>query len=189
MALVLKGCTDELCDGFKWTDSTGLYDAATNPGGYGVQNDITGPSGFTTYTIRLWAPSANPATDAPTFTYDLLADVPTPDSDDHYTWEFDPGLQVSGVWYSRTVATFNGDTFEVNAYVTFSNEVRGLIRDAINATDPTCACKEGCEDPYRLLTLLNSVVPCGCACATVCSLDRVRTIIAYLHSRLPLCNC
>lgn len=186
--LQIEGCLSESCDGIGWTDTTGQYPDPTT--GYGAQNGVTGPADFDTYSLRIWAPSLNPATDDPSYTYDLKALAPSPDADGNYVYTFDIGLQVSGVWFARAVGVKDGDTYEVNQYPILTEEVKGLVYAALNEFDPSCECSEGCVDPRMLFLDLLTVRPCdSCGCNTVCSLNQIRRIIANLYAKLPLCGC
>jgi len=192
MALELKGCTSQLCDGFEYIDTTKLY-SLTNLGGYGPENGIEDPSEFDTYTLSLWSPQADPATDEPTFELDLLANVPVIDDDEDYVWTYSlESLGVtslkSGWWYFRTLATKDGDSYEVNAYALFTQDLRNLLAPFLKDVDPDKVCAKGCSDPLRLKALLDIVDPCNhCACANVCDMDKTTKIIDYLYSKLPGC--
>lgn len=194
MSLILSACLSEDCDGIEYIDNTRLY-SVTNTGGYGVQNDITGPSDFDSYTLYLWAPSADPATADPTYTLDLQTDVPPIDSDEDYVWTFtladlNATSLESGYWYMRALGVKDGVNYEVNSFNLFVSSLRSLVDQAISEAKIDCACKQGCVDPFRLYTLLDVISPrCGCGCSNVCSMDKVKTIVKYLYTNLPNCCC
>jgi hypothetical protein len=70
MALLnrFKVCQDSTCESLTVTDITGLYDAATNTGGFGDVNDSVGD--ITVATIDIIPPDSTT-----TYTFDLLTDT------------------------------------------------------------------------------------------------------------------
>lgn len=187
MALQLSISTCESCESFTFTDQTGLYDATTNPGGYGTENGVLDPSAFDTYVLEIRYPGT-PITSDPDATYDLLADVPVIDSADDYVWTItiaDLGLTklVSGVWTFTAVGTLAGNSYIADSQCIFKNDLQEVIDTAMLNWDPTCACAPGCDSLATLYTEFVTVV-CGGKC------DRVATqsIITSLYANSP-CGC
>lgn len=192
MALILKGCLGEPCDGIEYTDNTRLY-SVTNTGGYGSQNGVTGPANFDSYTLSLWAPNLDPSVDDPTYVIDLRADVPPIDTDEDYVWTFtledlNATNLLSGYWYMQALAIKDGDRYEVNAYKLFVKDLRCMVDQAMLDAKIDCDCNGA--NPFRYQEMLNWIDPCGhSGCNNVCSMDKVKVIVAYLYEKLPTCPC
>lgn len=90
-----------LCGSFQLTEATGVYDQASNPGGYGGPNPAFGDT--EPYTADFIPP--NSTTSA--YQLDLYSNPPVPDSEGHYVYPipaeamgYDSAEGVkSGVWY------------------------------------------------------------------------------------------
>lgn len=99
MALERKISICIACGEIVIEDTTGVYDADTNPGGYGGPNPDFADA--TAYTVAVYAPGAT----EPAATLDLLLSPPAPDADGHYVYTltaaqlgFTEQEIVSGVW-------------------------------------------------------------------------------------------
>ena len=188
MALILKGCLQQTCDGLEFNDQTGLYNATTNPGGYGSENVVLGPSDFDTYELSLWAPDNDYYADvpAPSVTLDLLEDVPTPDPDDHYKWPFTEaqvGIPLAdGPWYWEAVGVKDGDEYRTQGVVIFLNDLRASINAKLKGWDPTCPCKAGCYDIADLYAKFL-VLEKGGICDPQGSID----VIKWMKAKLKAC--
>lgn len=183
MALVLRLRVLEGCDGMKYRDTTGPYDVTDNPTGYGSENDVDGPQDFTSYTLSIWAPGLDPATDAPSYTQNLLLSIPTPDDDDWYTWQTTQQSVPSGVWYIRAVGTTDTTSYTAATKAILLKDVKTEVIDPVMlAYDPTCGCKEGCTDPLKLFMLFDALKKNG-----ICDLTKAQVDIDYLYSQKGCC--
>jgi len=189
MALQLKGCLSQSCDGFSYKDITGPYNADTNNTGYGSPNEVDGPSDFSSYELRIWDPTNNYYSDTPvaTATLDLLDDVPTPDSEGFYTWDFtaaDIDLTAinDGVWFWEVVGIKDDIEYPAQGFALFINTLRGNIDTKLKTWDPTCPCKKGCQDPGELYAQFL-VLECGGVCDPAGAAD----VIKWLTAKLKLC--
>lgn len=184
MALILKGCIQENCNGFSYVDTTGPYNEESNEGGYGPENEIESPSDFASYVLNVWGPDQDRATDPPLATIDLF---PVPVADDHgfYSWQLVPqdfGMEriKEGIWKFQALANDGAYSVELSAILT-----RTLKEDVdlkMKAWDPTCPCKAGCQDPKELFMALEVIRRGG-----VCDLEKSAEIIRYLRSQLKNC--
>lgn len=185
--LTLEACVIEDCDGLTYKDVTGPYATPGNPGGYGVPNDITGPSDFDTYTLSVWLPGSDTSGTAD-FVYDLLENVPAPDSDGFYSWAFtaeDLGLSVmtSGVYTFTATGTSGQSIFMDDVQKIFVKDVKSKVIDpAMKSYDPMCGCKEGCVDPTLLFAQFLTVT-----CDGVCDAAKSQSIINYLYTQQDCC--
>lgn len=188
MALELRGCLSQACDGITLFDTTGDY-SVDSPGGYGPENGVTGPLDFDTYTLRIWAPDLDPSADDPTATIDLKDPAPVgPDDDGNYRWDIslaELGLTSveDGVWYAEAVGVKDGDIYEMPPLMPiFTMGLRDDLKERLLAFNPSSSCKQGCENPLELWMMLKTVT-----CSGFCSIEQTKQVIAELKSKLPLC--
>jgi hypothetical protein len=185
--LELTASTCEVCDGFQFTDTTGLYDAVDNPTGYGGFNGVTGPFDFDTYSLQVWFPSSD-TTGAADYTYDLLTlPQPQPDADDHYTWSFTKAMlgldnMTSGVWTFTATGTKGAAVYVVDVQCIFVLDINGRLSAKLKDYDPECGCKKGCEDPLELFVQMTTV-----ACGGTCDLADAQYIIDDTYQRVTQC--
>lgn len=190
--LEIQGCMAQGCDDVSFIDTTGVYDAVTNPTGYGVENGITSPSAFTTYRLSIWDPSKNYYAEVPdpTIVINLLLNVPTPNADGDYVWTFtaeDLGLTAikDGQWYWEVVATSASvapNEWDANAGPVFLKETRDLLDQKMLKYKIGCKpCGDGCENIPALFAkflILECDAPCG---------NDMQTGIDYIQSRAKSC--
>ena len=187
MALELKASVCEGCNLFQFVDTTGLYNASTNPTGYGGFNGVLDPFDFDTYTLSVWYPGSD-ITSTPNYTYNLLTlPNPVPDAEDHYTWDITAammGVSVikSGVWNFTATGVKDGLTYIVDVQCIFTNDIKEKLDNKLLDYDPTCECKSGCEDPLELFAMLTTV-----ECGGICDSDKAQAIISQLYQRVPNC--
>lgn len=185
--LELKGCLEQSCDGLEFNDLTGAY-SVDNQGGYGAPNVVLDPSDFDTYELSLWAPDNDYYADtpSPSVTLDLLADVPAPDPDDHYKWEFTAtqvGLAMDdGPWFWEAVGTKDGDTYRTQGVAIFLNDLRSKINAKLKEWDPTCPCKSGCYDIAELYAKFLVLEKGG-----VCDPQGTIDVIKWMKNQLKKC--
>jgi hypothetical protein len=177
----------EGCDEFDFIDTTGLYDAVTNPDGYGPENGITEPSDFDSYTLEVWFPGVD-TTGPASYTYDLLTPpVPTIDADDHYTWTITKGMMgltviKSGVWTMKATAVAGEATYIADVECIFVNDVSSKVDAKMLDWDPMCPCKKGCENPAELFVQLQTI-----KCGGICDAEKAQSAITNLYSRVKNC--
>lgn len=134
MALEVKQSVCVLCGDFRITDTTGTYDPATNPTGYGNPNAAFGDT--TPYTIELTPPAGSGAVFAKTngvFTLDMLDNPPSPDADGFYEYTVTAeqlGYEkspASGVW--TLTVTLGTDTKKIQylAYGDIKSRIRACV--------------------------------------------------------------
>jgi hypothetical protein len=183
--LDLRICFRETCDGIVLVDRTGLYNATTNPGGYGVQNE-TSPAAFTTYVLSIWGVGVDPS-EPPLYTLDLLSPLPTPDSDGYYEWEIsalDMGVTAiqSGVWYAEVNASTAITQYAADNSPPFTLDVKKKIVDPVmEKLDPLKKCSD-CGGKYDVFSAYQTI-----ACNGVCSAEQTTNIINWLYSQKPCC--
>lgn len=188
MALELQICAQETCDELVYRDITGTYNATTQPGGYGPENDVLGPEDFDTYVVSIWGPNTDPSTTAPLLVKDLLLSIPEPDENGYYSWTITAtalGLTTitSGVWYMEAVATLDDTIYEADNSPILLRDVKTTIVDpAMLGADIDCGCKEGCSDPFEIFAKYQAV-----ACNGVCSAEQTQSIITWLYSQCVEC--
>lgn len=188
MSLQLRGCLRQDCEGVTLFDTTGAY-SVENAGGYGPENDVTGPEDFDTYTLRVWSPDLNPSSDDPIATVNLLDPAPVgPDDDGAYRWDIplsSLGVAeiVPGVWYAEVVGVKDGDIYEMPPLMPiFTKQLFDGLKDKLLKYDPTAGCKKGCEDPTELWMMLKTVT-----CSGFCSVEQTKRVIGYLKTKIPQC--
>lgn len=100
------------CNQLTLADETGLF-SIDNPEGYASGDATTPdtPGDFDTYTLKLWSPDAD-TSGPPTYTLDLLANLPNPDADFHFQWVItaeDLGVETiqSGIWTAHVDGEFD----------------------------------------------------------------------------------
>lgn len=186
MALEIKGAVSEGCLELSYTDRTGLYNNPGNITGYGSENGVTGPAAFDTYTLKVWYPESDLTAD-PDFTYDLQTAIPTPDSDDYYTWEItvaEMGLTklISGVYTFMATGTLGQSVYIADVVKYFTRDLKLVIDQTMVEWDPTCGCSDGCEDPSEVYAAYLTV-----SCDGVCSAQKAQEIITALYDRSANC--
>jgi len=190
MALILQGCSSEVCDGLTYTDTTGPYSVG-NPNGYGPENDVNGPSDFATMVFSFWAPGVDPNTTAATATINLLTNVPTPDAEGHYEWptftfaELGVTSIESGVGYIEVVAVDDeGDTYSVNFQPIFTKQLYDALKPKMAAWRPDGCKKTGCLSVTTLWNALQTVM-----CGGVCSAEQAADIIRWIKANMKQICC
>lgn len=185
LELRVESC--EGCDQFAFNDLTGTYDPDTNPTGYGTENGVTSPAAFDTYTLSVWYPQSDTSGD-PDFTYDLLEDLPTPDSDGYYQWEITAasmGLTAlkSGVYTMTATGILGIATYMADAQTIFVRDLKKTVIDPMMLDfDPSCGCKPGCEDPSIVFAQYLTV-----ACAGICDAVKAQRTITDLYTKQSCC--
>jgi hypothetical protein len=185
LELVIADC--EGCNEFVFTDATKLYNITTNPSGYGSANGVTSPAAFDTYTLSVRFPGTT-IEDPADFVFNLLGSVPPIDADENYVWPAITAAQMgltalqSGVWTFTARGVIAGVPYVADNVVIFFNDLASKFDTAMKEWDPTCGCKDGCEDISELYVQFLSVV-CGGKCDPV----KAQAIIDSLYTSLPLC--
>lgn len=176
----------EGCDEFEFVDTTRLYNATTNPGGYGPENGVTSPSDFASYTLEVWYPNVDVSGPA-SYTYDLLLAVPPINADDDYVWRITKqmmGLTVikSGVYVMKATATAGLATYIADVECIFVNDVTSKVDAKMLSYDPMCPCKKGCENPTELFAQLLTI-----KCGGICDSEKAQDAIDNLYTRVKNC--
>lgn len=190
MALILKACVAQECDGLSFSDTTRDYDPTTRPGGYGSQNGVTGPSDFDTYTLTWWDASLDPSTDPPSAVIDLLQNVPTQSADQDYDWpEFSfEELGVTsisdGVAYFEVVGVKDGDEYRNDFAAIFTKGLYDALKPKMALWKPGGCKKEGCIPVIDLWDALM-IVRCG----GTCNNDDASVIIDWIRANMNSTCC
>ncbi|HNR54788.1 MAG TPA: hypothetical protein PKJ19_06475 [Flavobacteriales bacterium] len=185
--LTITGNACEGCLELTYTDTTGAYNALSNPDGYGPENTVEGPDDFSTYSLQVWQPGLT-TRDAPTYTLNLLTSVPLPDEDYYFTWTItaeDMGLDAitSGVWTFAATGVLSPNTYVAEVRKIFTLDVKEKVIDpAMLNADPSCACEDCDADPYTLYAMYDSV-----ACNGICSPEASQEVINYLYTQKGCC--
>jgi hypothetical protein len=186
MALILKPCFQETCNGFTYIDKTGPYDATTNPGGYGSINDVESPEDFDGgYTISVWLPGQDPENPAQVVLN--LFPIPEPDSNGFYTWEFTfADLNTPSIPYGfarmEVLGVSEGQEYEVTVGPLFTNTIEAKVDAAMKSYDPTSPCANGCQDAGKFFMMLTTV-----QCNGVCESDKAESILQYIDTNIKNC--
>lgn len=156
----------EHCEKLVFSDITGGYDATTNPDGYGGGSNPASPSAFTSYTLKVWAQGVS-TNGAPTYTLDLLANLPTQDANGHYNYDItlaQLGVDYirSGIWNFEVTAVWNGSVIIVPMASFMVGHLDGIIDGEMLKVDLACACKEDCLSIVDMSSLWESVKSAAC---------------------------
>ncbi len=187
MALVLKSCITEECDGLRYTDKTRDYDATSNPNGYGPENGVTGPSDFDTYTLSWWDASVDPNGNPPTAVIDLLANVPAQSPDQDYDWptftlsELGVSAITDGIAYFEVVGVKDGDEYRADFEALLVKGLYEQLKPKGAKWRPGGCQKPGCIPALDLITAFM-VVQCGWACDPAQAKDIIKWIKANLNA-------
>lgn len=190
MALKLKACVREECDGLSFSDTTRNYEVDDNPGGYGVANVITSPGFFDTYTFSFWDPTKDPATDAATAVINLLTNLPTQSADQDYDWatflfaDLNVTIIQSGVGYIEVVGVKDAIEYRNDFTVIFTKELYDILKVKMAAWRPGLSQKQGCMPIQDLWNALNDVM-----CGGVCSDEQATDVIKWIRSNLNNICC
>jgi hypothetical protein len=186
MSLKLKPCFIETCSGVTYIDKTGPYDASTNPGGYGPENDVESPEDFTEgYTIAVWLPGQS-ADNPPQVTLDLFP-IPEADANGFYTWEFTladlntPSIS-SGFARMEVIAATETEVYEETVGPLFTLATQAKVDKAMKSYDPTSPCANGCQDAGKFFMMLTTV-----QCDGVCSQEKSESILQYIDTNIKNC--
>ena len=184
--LQIQGRVCEGCDRFSYVDTTGLYNATTNPTGYGPANIIEGPLDFDTYTLDVWFPGSDVNGPAD-YTYNLQTSVPTPDANDYYNWVITKSMLgvsrlISGVWNMRATGVRLGITYYADVECIFTEDLASQVDRKMLTYDPMCPCKKGCENPTELSMQLLTI-----KCGGICDPEKAQRAISNLYTRIKNC--
>lgn len=166
MAFEMSMSVCEHCEEIVVSDTTGAYNATTNPGGYGGPGAPADPDDFTSMVLGVWYPGSDQTGD-PDFTLNLLP-APSPDSDGYYSWtiaaaDLPADFFVSGIWYLRITAVYSGTTYYADVTSLFVKHMDGIIDTAMNKAHPGCSCgKDGQVTPYDLLDVWTAAKKHAC---------------------------
>lgn len=188
MALVLNPCIVEECDGISYHDKTRDYNAESNPNGYGPENGVDDPSAFDTYVFNYWDASLDPATDDPTFTFDLLSDVPAQSADEDYDWskftfeQMGVSSTAQGIAYFEVVATKDGDEYRSDFTALLVQDLTAAVAEKMKPWKPGCKCADGCLPAIRLAEAMDAV-----KCGWTCDEDAAKDIIKWIKTNINTC--
>lgn len=149
MAIVATQTVCIECNEVIVTETTGLYNATDNPGGYGTPNPDFGET--TPYTIGFIPPKGTTVV----YELDLNEDPPAPDADDNYVY---PAITAADLGLAATAAITSGVWTLV---VTFGTEVKNKKLFAwgdINARINHCVCCGGWEKYGKLRLKLKGAM-------------------------------
>lgn len=187
MALVLNPCIVEECDGISYHDKTRDF-SVSNPTGYGPENGVDGPADFDTYVFRYWAADIDPSTAPPTFTFDLLSDVPEQAADGDYDWptftfeQMGVSSIAQGIAYFEVVATKDGDTYRSDFTALLVKDLVAQVAEKLKTWKPGCKCADGCIPPQRLAEAMD-IVRCGWDCDE----DQTKDILKWIKANINNC--
>jgi len=139
MAFVLKGTACEHCESAVWTDTSGQYDATTNPTGYGFPGGPSAYTSFTSYTLEVYRPGTA-TTGTADLTVNLLTTAPAINADGNPEWTLSAATLgedeplTSGVWYFRATGVFGGDNYYASCLTLFVKDVETQIDDLLKVT-------------------------------------------------------
>lgn len=172
-------CIEVSCGNFKFSDTTGVYDANNNLTGYGTPNPAFGD--LTPYTAAFYKPNpTNESDPAPAYTLNLYANVPAIDDNQAYVYVIDKanlgyteGQNIrSGLWLVKvTLGTevieyeywSTGDVkSKVNKCVCGDRSKAVLELDLIAADRLHCCGKK--DEAQEMIEQLYHDTACCCGC-------------------------
>jgi len=186
MALVIVPCIVEECDGLSFHDKTRDY-SPTNLTGYGAENGVTGPADFDSYTFNYWAANLDPAVDDPTFTYDLLLNVPVQSSDEDYDWPTFTFEQMGvssleqGIAYFEVVGIKDGDEYRADFTALLIGDLVAEVASKMKGWKPGTKSQTGCIPVARMAEAID-MVRCGWTCDPEAAKDIIKWIKANINS-------
>lgn len=189
MALVLKPCIVTECDGLSYHDKTRDY-SVENTTGYGVENGVTDPSDFDTYTLSYWAANLDPNESDPTFTFDLLSNVPAQSSDEDYDWEAWTFAQMGvtsieqGIAYFEVVGTKDGDEYRADFTALFIDDLAAEVAEKMKSWKPGTKSQGNCIPVPRMAEAIDMV-----RCGWTCDPDQAEDIIKWIKANINSICC
>lgn len=189
MPLTLRACIHEECDGIQFVDTTRDY-SVDNTGGYGTPNVPANPSGFDTYVFSYWAANLDPSTDAPTFTYNLLLNVPTQSTNEDYAWptftfeQMGVSSTEQGIAYFEVVATLDGDTYRTDFTALLIQDLVAEVRSKMKGWKPGSKSATGCIPVSRMAEAIDMV-----KCGWTCDPDQAKDIIKWIKANINSICC
>ncbi len=186
MALELKTCIREECNGIQFTDKTRDY-SIERTGGYGPENGVTGPSDFDSYTFSYWDASKDPAVDDPTFTFDLLSDVPAQSPDEDYDWPVFTFEQMGvssteqGIAYFEVVGVKDGDEYRNDFTALLIQDLVAEVASKMKGWRPGTKSQGNCIPVQRMAEAID-MVRCGWDCDEEQAKDNIKWIKANINS-------
>ena len=177
-------CIEVSCGNFKFSDTTGLYDANNNLTGYGTPNPDFGD--LTPYTAAFYKPKPDAKlleealSDGPAYVLDLYAPAATIDDNQVYAYDIDKSLLGytdgqnirSGLWRVRvklgsTITDYEyfstGDVkAKVNKCVCGDKSKAVLELDLIAANRLYCCGKK--DEAQEMIEQLYHDTACCCGC-------------------------
>jgi hypothetical protein len=186
MALKLKICASDSCNGITVYDTTGPY-SPENLTGYGVENGVESPEDFDSYIMSLWKDGQDPLVDPPLAIIDMTNYAFVADDEGNYPLfislsQLGVEFVESGVWYIQLEATLGLDTYLAVDSPIFLYELTDKLEKKMPGFDPTKPCKNGCEDVSKLASALDAV-----SCYGSCSGVKSSRIIKWIRTQLKNC--
>ncbi len=187
--LVIKACIHEECDGLTFVDTTRDY-SVDNLTGYGAENGVTDPSDFDSYTFNYWAANLDPATDAPTFTYNLLLNVPTQSTNEDYQWptftfeQMGVSSTEQGIAYFEVVGIKDGDEYRCDFTALLIQDLEAEVREKMKGWKPGTKSATGCIPVARMAEAIDMV-----KCGWTCDPDQAEDIIKWIKANINSICC
>lgn len=173
-------------ESFKFTETTGLYDVTSNPGGYGAPNATTGASTGSLVVKDL----------TNDVTYDAI--TITPSSSNGITYITEAMLEVAGVAISDIADGIWSFTYTVtSASVDYTTEYRTLVIKEINCrmtalslkyADKSCGCCNN-RSFRELFVEAHALYASLCASVTCGNVALINEQITFLETFLSDLNC
>jgi hypothetical protein len=189
MALIptISVCLDSACDTITITETTGIYDASSNVGGYGAPNIAT--SDIDSAVLTIISPSEQ------TYTINLF-DNSFPSSNTSYSYEIpmsELGNRTSiedGYWQITYTLVDGGTTYTANGSKVFFCNAKCCVARLLAAIEPDeCDCNEQnikrIENYTKARTFLSSLENA----ANCFNIDRFDTIKAILDKLCRNTSC
>ena len=193
MANVLNISLSDRPDRIIFNETSGVYNGATNPGGWGGPNDSVGDA--TAATLEVGIPNVSD-----TVTIDISASYPSTDSEINLAIEAeDLGLThiVSGVWkFIYTVVSASG-TFTVTKYWWFDAHAQQWLdiqlegMDLSLLSDPMAhalkAPKNQFDNNMEYVARMFFLLRAACILASQNKVKAAQCIMNFINSQINLC--
>jgi len=156
------------CKKISFTDSTNVYNALTNPEGWGPANGVIGSMVDTAIITVL-----NSEGDT-VFTYDVSSQIPDPVTGDIVFTDYDVEDFGDGEYIiDYTITLDNNDIYTKSISILNTCNFEACI-DSLLATVPAKICEDACNTAYIDEVLLVEGLLYAYQCAAICEKDTIK---------------
>lgn len=174
-------CQKSDCSGIKFTETTGLYNVATNPTGWGTVFNTTNPDIATFQYSKLeFYNSSN------TLVYTLELYPSFPSSDLTFTKEFDLDIDdgIYKIVYTVRETKNTGTSYMAENQFAFYCKVNCCVLSMIKDIDLSCNCSHTIMEEYTKAYILLQGLKCNCG-----NITQFNNILTQLKKICKNKNC